>query len=334
MKSQFERPGKLPSLSAIRAFEAAARLSSVSRAAEELFITHSAVSHQIRALEEQLGCALFHRTGRLIVPTAAGEELLAAANGALRQLSDAVAAVRQRANPNRLSISVMPSFAGRWLAPRIGAFIDRHPHAEVNVASSNALADFARDGVDVAIRWGVGGYQGVRSEPLMDDVLFPVLSPRLAAGRSLHMPADLAGLPFLRSEGEDWVPWFRAAGLDWPEPVASLMMSDSGFVLQAAIEGRGVALARRSLAALSLRAGKLLRPFDISIPARHAAEGMFAGGFRGDLPFDRRPLWRYWVVLPEHARETPLLAAFLAWLRDEVAADLAEPLYATRNGSA
>lgn len=321
-----EKPGRLPPLPALRMFEAAARLTSVSRAADELFVTHSAVSHQIRALEEHLGFALFQRQGRAVALTPAGEELLRAANTALRQLADTVASLKRRANPDRLSVSVMPSFAGRWLAPRIGAFIDCHPTAEVNVSSGNTLTDFSRDAVDVSIRWGPGGYTGVRAELLMDDMLFPVLSPALCAGRRMEKPEDLAGLPLLRSDGEDWLPWFRAAGLDWPEPVSGLMMSDSGLVLQAAIEGRGVALARRSLAALALRAGKLLRPFDITIAARHAPEGICAGSFPCGLPFDQRPLWRYWVVLPERAADTALLTSFLDWLRAEVAADLAAPL--------
>jgi len=321
-----EKPGRLPPLPALRMFEAAARLTSVSRAADELFVTHSAVSHQIRALEEHLGFALFQRQGRAVALTPAGAELLQAANTALRQLADTVASLKRRANPDRLSVSVMPSFAGRWLAPRIGAFIDSHPTAEVNVSSGNTLTDFSRDAVDVSIRWGPGGYTGVRAELLMEDMLFPVLSPALCAGRRVEKPEDLAGLPLLRSDGEDWLPWFRAAGLDWPEPVSGLMMSDSGLVLQAAIEGRGVALARRSLAALALRAGKLLRPFDITIAARHAPEGLCAGSFPCDLPFEQRPLWRYWIVLPERAADTPLLTSFLDWLRAEVAADLAAPL--------
>lgn len=321
-----ERPGKLPPLPALRAFEAAARLSSVSRAAEELFVTHGAVSHQIRTLEEHLGFPLFQRQGRAVVLTPAGEELLQAANGALRQIADSVASLRRRSNPNRLSISVMPSFASRWLTPRIGAFIDAHPSAEVNITATGALTDFSRDGMDLSIRWGPGGYTGVRSELLMDDVLFPVVSPALCVGHPLRIPADLAGLPLLRSEGEDWAPWFCAAGLDWPEPASGLMLSDSALVLQAALEGRGVALARRSLAASALRAGKLLRPFDIAIEARHAPEGLCAIDFPPDLPFAQRPLWRYWIVLPERTPDTPLLAAFLEWLRAEVATDLAAPL--------
>jgi len=321
-----EMPGRLPPLSAVRVFEAAARLSSFSRAAAELFVTHSAVSHQIRALEDHLGVALFDRQQRAVKLTPAGAELLVAANGALRQIADAVASLARRANPNRLSISVMPSFAGRWLAPRIGGFIDCNPSAEVNITSSNALSDFARDAVDVAIRWGPGPYIGVRAELLMDDELFPVLGPQLAPGRRFDSPTDLAGLPLLRSDGEDWVPWFRAAGLDWPEPSSGLMISDSGLVLQAAIEGRGVALARRSLAALALRAGKLIRPFDIAIPSTHAPSTCGGGANGAECPFEARPRWRYWIVLPERAADTPLLRSFLEWLRAEVASDLAAPL--------
>jgi LysR family glycine cleavage system transcriptional activator len=312
-------------------FEAAARLSSISRAAQELFVTHSAVSHQIRALEDQLGFALFHRRGRRIVPTPAGEELLASTNAALRQISDTVTALRRRTSRDRLSVSVMPSFAGRWLAPRIGAFLDRHPHAEVNLTATAELTDFARDAVDVCIRWGRGGYAGVRAELLMEDELFPVLSPALAARRRLACPADLAGLPLLRSDGEDWLPWFRRAGLDWPEPSGGLMISDSAVLVQAAIEGRGVALARRSLAALALREGKLLRPFELSVPVTHAPEEAAGAVLSADPA--QRPRWRYWVVLPERAADKPLLDAFLDWLRAEVAADLALPLIPAPGGA-
>lgn len=318
-----EAPGKLPPLPALRTFEAAARHLSYTRAAAELHVTHSAVSHQIRALETQLGFTLFGRQGRVMVLTPAGEELLISANAALRQLSDTVAALRRRVNVNRLAVSVMPSFAGRWLAPRIASFIEAHPGCEVNVLSTTKISDFTRDGVDVAIRWGFGGYTGVRSELLMDDVMYPVLSPRYS-GPMPTRPADLAGLPLLRSSGEDWLPWFRAAGLDWKEPNSGLMFDDSGMVVQAAIDGHGIALARRSLTALALRTGQLVRPFDIEVPVMYSpgqdvqvATGLDDAG---------QPLrWRFWLILPLRDNDTPLLRDFIAWLRAEVAIDTGAP---------
>jgi LysR family glycine cleavage system transcriptional activator len=305
----------------LRTFEAAARLGSYTRAAEELHVTHSAVSHQIRALEEQLGFALFSRQGRAVVLTPAGEELAASANTALRQMAETIGDLRRRSDSRRLSISVMPSFAGRWLAPRIAAFIDANPDCEVNILSSTERVDFAREAVDVAIRWGPGGYTGVRVEHLMDDVLFPVISPAFP-GRVPQTPADLAGLPLLRSDLEFWTPWFRRAGLDLPEPGTGLLLSDSGLLVRATIKGQGVALARRSLVSLALRRGKLLRPFaaDLEVPY-HSPSAATLPDSDPSLP-----RWRYWLVLPQRRVETPLLQRFLDWVREEAVRDWVEPL--------
>lgn len=314
-------PGKLPPLPALRTFEAAARLGSYTRAADELHVTHSAVSHQIRALEEQLGFALFTRQGRAVVLTPAGEELASAANTALRAMAETIGDLRRRSDTRRLSISVMPSFAGRWLAPRIAAFIDANPDCEVNILSSTERTDFARESVDVAIRWGPGGYTGVRVEHLMDDVLFPVVGPAFS-GRMPKKPADLARLPLLRSDLEFWTPWFRKAGLELPEPSAGLMMSDSGLLVRAAIKGQGVALARRSLVSLALRRGKLLRPFasELEVPY-HSPSATTTPD-----PDPSLPRWRYWIVLPQRRQESALLQRFLDWVRDEAARDWREPL--------
>ncbi|QDF95441.1 XRE family transcriptional regulator [Azoarcus sp. DD4] len=316
-----DAPGKLPPLPALRTFEAAARLLSYSRAADELHVTHGAVSHQIRALEEQLGLALFARQGRTMTLTPAGAELLHATNAALRQIADALAAIRRQRNPNRLSVSVMPSFAGRWLAPRLAAFLDANPGCELNVLSSDAITDFARDGTDLAIRWGFGGYAGVHCEPFMDDVMFPVLSPHFAGGVPRE-PAALAGLPLLRSVGEDWLPWFRAAGLDWDEPARGLALNDSGLVVQAAIDGQGIALARRSLALRALREGRLVRPFDIEVPLHYAPHQGLPPAVGLDAEGNPRR-WAYWLVMPQRRADSPLRERFIAWLRAEAEADRA-----------
>ena len=318
-------PGKLPPLPALRTFEAAARLGSYTRAAEELHVTHSAVSHQIRALEEQLGFALFTRQGRSVVLTPAGEELATVANSALRQMAETIGDLRRRSDTRRLSISVMPSFAGRWLAPRIAAFIDAHPDCEVNIHSSTERTDFTREAVDVAIRWGPGAYTGVRVEHLMDDVLFPVVGPAFT-GRMPKKPADLIKLPLLRSDLELWTPWFRKAGLNAPEPTAGLMLSDSGLLVRAAIKGQGVALARRSLVSLALRRGRLLRPFaaDLEVPYYSSAHSPSATATpEADSSL---PRWRYWIVLPQRRQDSPLLQSFLDWVREEAARDWREPL--------
>jgi LysR family glycine cleavage system transcriptional activator len=161
---------------------------------------------------------------------------------------------------------VLPSFAARWLLPRIGRFIAAHREIDVDVRASNVLADFRRDDLDVGIRHGTGDWPGLVVEKLLDDVYFPVCSPRIVGGVPKR-PVDLARYTLLRSEGEPWQPWFRAAGLDWEEPSRGAMFSDSSHTLHAAVEGQGIALARISLLGNDLATGALVRPFAIDIPS-------------------------------------------------------------------
>ncbi len=209
---------RLPPMQALRAFEAAARMRSLTRAAESLHLTHGAISHQIKALEADFGVRLVERAGRGIRLTDEGERFASRVRIVLSDLADAVREVTERASPRQLRVSVMPSFAARWLLPRIGRFLAAHPDIDLDVGASAALADFRRDDIDAAIRYGGGNYPGAVAEHLMEDVYFPVCSPRLAGGRLPARPADLAHHTLLRSENEFWQPWFAAAGLDWPEP--------------------------------------------------------------------------------------------------------------------
>ncbi len=289
---------RLPALTALRAFAAAARHESFSRAAVELFVTHGAVSHQVRALEEELGVALFERHGKRVALTNAGRKYAERIEDALARLADATHAVRASNRDNRLTISTMPSFAARWLTLHIGEFIERHPELELELLSSNALADFAREEVDVAIRMGGGNYPGLYSEKLLDDVFFPACSPAFRGGRLPAKPADLRGLTLLRSDEEPWRPWFLAAGLDWPEPRGGAMYEDSSLLLLAAAQGQGVALVRSSLAYNDLASGKLVRLFDIAVPCP----------------------WEYYFVCPPALLETPKMQAFRAWLLPAFAA--------------
>jgi LysR family glycine cleavage system transcriptional activator len=192
----------------------------------------------------------------------------------------------------------MPSFAARWLLPRIGRFLRRHPEIDVEIAASLALVDFAREDVDVAIRFGNGGWPGVIAERVLDDWFFPVASPHFRRGRLPKRPADLARLPLLRSDDEYWRPWFVAAGLDLPEPVRGHGFNDSSLMLEAAIAGEGIALARHSLVAGDLRERRLVRLFDVAVPSPHA----------------------YYLVHPKRLDGTPKLAAFRDWLGEEIAA--------------
>ena len=286
-------------MQALRAFEAAARMRSLTRAAESLHLTHGAISHQIKALEADFGVRLVERAGRGIRLTDEGERFASRVRTLLSELAEAVREVTERSNPRQWRVSVMPSFAARWLLPRIGRFLAAHPDIDLDVWASVALTDFRRDDIDAAIRYGSGNYAGAVTEYLMDDVYFPVCSPRLAGGRLPARPADLAHHTLLRSEREFWQPWFAAAGLDWPEPTRGPMFNDTSHVLQAAVEGQGVALARSSLIGNDLNNGVLVRPFQITVPSPH----------------------KYFLVYPPRLANSPKLAVFRQWVLDEIAAE-------------
>jgi LysR family glycine cleavage system transcriptional activator len=290
---------RLPAMQALRAFEAAARMRSLTRAAESLHLTHGAISHQIKSLGADFGVRLVERSGRGIRLTDEGERFATRVRAVLSDLGDAVREVAERANPRQLRVSVIPSFATRWLLPRIGRFFAAYPDIDLDVSASNALADFRRDDIDVAIRHGFGHWPGLVSEHLLDDVYFPVCSPRLANGRLPARPADLFRYTLLRSEGEFWKPWFEAAGLDWPEPSRGPTFSDSSHTMQAAIEGQGIALARSSLIGSDVHNGVPIRLFDIVAPGAR----------------------KYFLVYPPRLADSPKLAPFRKWLFDEVAAE-------------
>ena len=285
-------------MQALRAFEAAARAGSLTRAAEALSLTHGAISHQIKALEESLGVRLVERAGRGIRVTDDGERLATRLRAALAEIADAVREASERRNPRQLRVSVTPSFAARWLLPRLGNFLARHPDIDLDVRSSFALVDFRRDDTDLAIRYGYGSWPDVRAEHLMDDAFFPVCSPRIAPALPAH-PRDLARYTLLRSDDEPWKPWFEAVGLDWPEPTRGPIFNDSSFMLHAAAGGQGVALARSSLVASDVRSGILVRLFDIDVPAPR----------------------RYYLVYPPRLAGSPKLVAFREWLLEEIRAE-------------
>jgi len=290
---------RLPPMQALRAFEAAASTGSLTRAAEALHLTHGAISHQIKALEADLGVRLVERAGRGIRLTDEGQRFANRVRTAFAELSDAVREMTDHANPRQLRVSVIPSFAARWLLPRMGRFLAAHPDIDLDVRANLALADFHREDTDVAIRYGFGDWPGLVAEHLLDEIVFPVCSPRYANGKLPARPADLARHLLLRSDSEFWKPWFEAAGLDWPEPVRGPMFNDSSHMLQAAAEGQGIALARSSLLGNDLHNGALVRLFDVVVPAPR----------------------KYFLVYPPRLAKAPKLAAFRQWLNDEVAAE-------------
>lgn len=300
-KREFPR---LPALAALRTFEAAARYESFSRAAAELFVTHGAVSHQMRALEEELGQLLFERRGKRVMLTTNGRLYAERVRDALLQIADATRALQASNREKRLTISTMPSFAARWLTPRIGSFIEQHSELEVELLSSNTLVDFGAEEVDVALRMGGGQYPGLYVERLLDDVFFPVCSPDFNGGRLPELPAHMAGMPLLRGEGDPWKPWFEAAGLDWQEPTKGLLLQDSSLLLQAAAEGQGIALIRSSLAYNDLLSGRVVRLFNVSIPCPWLLHFVCT---HASLETSKVQAFRHWL-LPEMERFRNILS--------------------------
>jgi LysR family glycine cleavage system transcriptional activator len=288
---------RLPPMQALRAFEAAAHAQSLTKAAQALNLTHGAISHQIKSLERALGVRLVERAGRGIRLTDEGERFAQRVRAAFVELAAAVNEIAAQANPRQLRVSVVPSFAARWLLPRVGRFYAAHPDLDLDVRASMTFVDFQRDDADLAIRYGDGNWPDVRVEHLLDDRFFPVCSPRLANGHLPARPADLARHTLLRSEGEYWRQWFEAAGLDWPEPARGPIYNDSAHVMQAAVEGQGIALARSSLLGNDIRNGVLVRLFDIEVPAPR----------------------RYYLVYPSRMANSSKLALFRQWLHDEIA---------------
>jgi LysR family glycine cleavage system transcriptional activator len=288
---------RLPNFSALRAFEAAARHENFSRAAEELHLTHGAISHQVRGLEEELGRQLFVRNGRQVKITNDGLKFAQFLGKAFADIGAATDAMRAASIHQRLTITSIPSFAARWLAPRLGRFIELYPDIEVVLQSSGHMQDLAREGVDVGIRFGRGNYPGMVAVRLMGDVYYPVVSPHYRGGKLPAVPNDLAGHALLRSV-ERWTPWLHAAGVDLPEPSGGLLFEDLSMLIRSAADGNGVALVRHVVAMQEIASGQLLRLFDIATPSPD----------------------EYYFVSPPGAAGKPQVVAFREWLLEEIAA--------------
>ena len=290
---------RLP-LQTLPAFCAVARLGHLRAAAEQLHLTHSAVSQQIRLLEEQLGFALFDRRGRRLVLNPAGHTLLHAAEAALAQLEAARAeAARSSAQHQAyLRLTTAPSFGQRWLLPRMGRWRERHPELGIDLHTSMHLEDLARGGFDAAVRQGRGPWRGLEAEPLIDSPRIAVGAPAAAArlgGRGL---AALAEEPLLGNTAL-WQQWFALGGLrPAVRPVAAF--NDAGLMLQAVEQGLGIALVRGLLAVDALRDGRLVQLSTLAL----------AGGDAGD---------GHWLVYPPGRRDAPGIAALRDWLHEELA---------------
>lgn len=252
---------RLPPLIALRALEAAARLKSYSRAADELNVTHGAVSQQIRRLEDELGLPLFHRRGNAMEPTAAAARMADRVGEALALLHAGVAEITEAAVTDPLVVSSMPEFARLWLTPRLRRLAEETQEDHLELRLSDQLANLTADGVDAAIRYGPGGWPDLVAAPLLEETLFPVCSPGFLKSCPLRAPKDLLGVPLLRHTHRPWSLWFDSVGLHAPTPPSGMIFDDSGLLLDAAAEGLGVALARGPLVAPALRDGRLVRPF-------------------------------------------------------------------------
>ncbi|MFQ5993919.1 MAG: transcriptional regulator GcvA [Acidiferrobacterales bacterium] len=297
---------RLPPLNALRAFAAAGRHLSFSRAAQELHVTPAAVSHQIKALEDYLGVSLFQRLNKALRLTEAGQACLPGVREGFERLSDAVEAVKAREAQRPLTVSVAPSFAAKWLVPRLDRFRESHPGIDVRIDATHRLVDLAREDVDFGIRYGTGQYPGMHVERLLAEEVFPVCSPRLLhRAHPLRLPADLrwhtllhVARPVHDEMEPDWRMWLHAAGVDNVDAARGPQFSIASMAVQAAIEGQGVALAGRVLVTDDLVAGRLVRPFDLGFPVSFA----------------------YYLVCPTAGAEKQRVIAFREWLISEAAA--------------
>lgn len=258
---------RIPSTTTLIAFEAAARHRSYSRAAEELGLTHGAISQRIRELESQHGERLFERVGKAMEPTDAAHVLLAQVRPALDLLDRAF--VPQAGMRHTLRLSVLHSFAARWLLPRLPDFRQRHPEIDLQIDASTVLARRG-DGFDLAIRYGPGGWPQVQATRLCGERLHVVCTATYRDAHRLGSPLDLQRATLLRNPWQPWTPWLRAAGLPDDEPCTGPSYSDAGLVLQAASRGEGVALARELLVQDALREGELVSPFDLTVQDSYA----------------------------------------------------------------
>jgi LysR family glycine cleavage system transcriptional activator len=292
---------RLPPLNNLKAFEAAARHESFTRAAEELCVTQGAVSQQVKALEEGLGLKLFNRERQRLVITEAGRDYLLTVRDALDRIAVGTERLLQRQNAGVLTVSTSPDFAAKWLVHRLGHFAEAHSGIDLRVSATLQHVDFAREDVDLAVRHGDGNWPGLETVQLSAEQLFAVCSPKLLSGRHrLGKPADIRKFPLIHLDGRaDWTRWLRAAGVDEGAVTHGPVLNRASMVIDAAINGQGVALARTTLAAWDLINARLVRPFP------------------GSLPLSKT----YWIICPKATSTVPKIATFRKWLQAEAAED-------------
>mgnify|MGYP002725602558 CR=1 FL=1 len=287
----------MPPLNSLKAFEAAARHLSFTRAAAELNVTQAAISHQVKALEETLGLALFRRVNRSLLLTDEGQALYPDLGEAFDTIAASVERLYVRDRAGVLNLSTLDSIAAAWLVPKIGKFRELHPDIDVRISTTDEVVDFTYGDFDMALRYGSGPYPGMEKVLLMEETLFPVLSPSLLEKFGpLETPADLARFPLLHDDmRDDWGVWRDVAGVSDMDVSRGPSFSHSYLVQQAAVAGEGVALGRSVLVADNLSAGLLSKPFDIDLKAHHS----------------------YFAVYPKSNAQRPKIKAFADWLVSE-----------------
>jgi LysR family glycine cleavage system transcriptional activator len=296
---------RLPPLNALRAFEAAARHLNFSRAADELSVTPGAVSQQIQNLEDYVGAALFKRTPKGLLLTDAAQTALPALREAFDRLAEAASLLTAAVDGRRLTITAPPSFAAKWLAPRLGAFERAHPQVDVWLNAGMELVDLTAGEVDIAIRYGAGRYAGLEVRRLIGEAVILVASPGLLAEQPLDKTGDLAnhillhdGSPDLDDSCPDWPMWLTARGLRGIDGTRGPRFNQSSLVIEAAVNGRGVALAKHTLAQADLEAGRLVAPLQIATAVDFA----------------------YYLVHPKAKGRLPQVKAFMSWIEAEAEA--------------
>ncbi|MGY8676213.1 transcriptional regulator GcvA [Bradyrhizobium sp. UFLA05-153] len=292
---------RLPPLNNLKAFEAAARHESFTRAAEELCVTQGAVSQQVKALEQGLGLKLFNRERQRLVITEAGRDYLTVVRDALDRIAVGTERLLQRQNAGVLTVSTSPDFAAKWLVHRLGHFAEAHSGIDLRVSATLHHVDFAREDVDLAVRHGDGNWPGFDTVQLSGERLFAVCSPKLLLGRRrLREPTDILKLPLIHLDSRaDWTHWLREAGVDESAVTHGPLLNRASMVIDAAINGQGIALARTTLAAWDLINGRLIRPFPNSLPLSKT----------------------YWIVCPKATSNVPKIVTFRNWLLAEAAED-------------
>lgn len=290
---------RLPPLTALRAFDAAARHMSFAKAADELNVTPAALSFQIKSLEDHLGAQVFRRLNRAVELTEAGRALAPGARDGFAMLTSAWRAARRTTETRAITVTAGPAITAKWLAPRMFSFASAHPDIELRFTATLRLLDFDRDEVDVAIRFGLGEDEGLWSRPLIHEFVTPMMSPDLA--RDVKQPSDLLGMTLLHQDDTaflsheiGWTAWFEAQALE-PPPAGGPRFSQADHAVDGAIAGGGVVLGRISIAARDLEAGRLVAPFPLALQTRAHYRALCANG----------------------VETRPHVAAFLDWLSTE-----------------